>query len=392
MLSEGTVHAWETVVEELLPELTQLRRDLHRHPELGYQETRTAQVVAEWLTPLGLDLQTGVGDTGVVVTLTGDPAGPLVVLRADMDALPLTERTGLPYASLNPGRMHACGHDGHTAILVGTVQVLARWGSDLPGRVRFLFQPAEEGGAGAYALCEAGVLEGANAIFGLHSWPGLEVGQIGLTYGPMLAAADRFEITVHGQGGHGARPHESIDPILIGAKIVDALQVLLSREVNPVDAVVVTVGQIHGGTAANVIPDQVWLEGTIRTLRADTRQRVPARLRAIAEQTAAAFRARAEVVIHEGYPPLVNTDEMVDLIAAVGREVLGEENVVLLREPSLGSEDFSFYLQRVPGAFFRLGIGTDSPPLHNAHFDFNDAALKPGILMLTALAWAYLTR
>jgi amidohydrolase len=381
----------EALIEAVLPEVEALRHDLHRHPELGFDLERTARVVQDYLAPLGLEVRGGVAGTGVLATLRGAREGPVVALRADMDALPLSERTGVDYQSAQEGRMHACGHDGHTAILLGVAKVLSHCREQLAGTVQFIFQPAEESGGGGQVLCAEGVLRDppVAAIFALHAWPDLQAGQIGLTPGPMLAATDSFEIVVRGCGAHGAKPHEGVDPIVIAARIIDGLQAIVSRERDPVEPVVVTVGQIRAGTATNIIPEECYLAGTIRTLTPERRKATGEAVRRIAEGLAAAFRATAEVTLQEGYPPTINDPACVDYVARIGAEVLGPENVVWLQQPSMGGEDFAYYLQQVPGALFRLGVGPDSAPLHNAHFNFNDAALRPGLRMLCHLAWQF---
>lgn len=382
------VHLMEPLIESLLPEVAALRQRLHQCPEVGFELHRTSAIVREELASLPVEIQAGVAQTGVVAVLEGRLPGPTVALRADMDALPLTERTDVPYRSQHEGRMHACGHDGHTAILLGAAKVLAQCREHLRGQVKFIFQPAEEGGGGGKVMCEAGVLKGpdVDVIYALHSWPDLAAGEIGVTYGPMLAAADTFELTVRGEGAHGAKPHQSVDPIFVSAKIIDALQGLVSRETDPVDSVVITVGQIRGGTAANIIPDECFLRGTIRTLRTDTQARVWEGIRRVAENVGAAFRASVETKLEAGYPALSNQEGSVDQIVRIGEKLLGAERVIRLTEPSLGAEDFAFYLQHVPGALFRLGVGPNRAPLHSARFDFNDAALKTGLLMMVGLA------
>lgn len=384
----------EALVEAVLPEVEALRHELHRHPEVGFDLEQTARIVQGYLEPLALEVRSGVARTGVLATLRGRREGPVVALRADMDALPLLEQTGIDYQSVQLGRMHACGHDGHTAILLGVAKVLSQCRDSLVGTVKLIFQPAEENGGGGHVMRAEGVLEDppVDAIFALHAWPGLDAGQIGLTYGPMLAATDSFEIVVRGRGAHGAKPHEGVDPIVIAARIIEGLQAIVSRERDPVDPVVVTVGQIQAGTALNIIPGECWLAGTIRTLTPERREATRAAVRRIAEGTAVTFCAAAEVTLHEGYPPTVNDNACVDYVAQIGAEVLGEENVVWLPQPSMGGEDFAYYLQTVPGALFRLGVGPGSAPLHNAHFNFNDAALRPGLSMLCHLAFQFAER
>ncbi|MBI5366616.1 MAG: amidohydrolase [Planctomycetes bacterium] len=385
--------ALAALAASLAPEITALRRDLHAHPEIRYQEERTGEAVARQLAAAGLEVRRGLAQTGLLGVLHGArPGGRCVALRADLDALPITEETGLPYASTRPGAMHACGHDGHTATLVGVARLLAALRDRFAGTVKFLFQPAEEGGHGGLRMCEAGVLADppVDAIFALHSWPFLPAGSIGVRYGPMMAGTDTFAVDVIGQGGHAAYPHRCVDPILIACRIVDALQSIVSREVGPADSAVITVGKIAGGTAVNIIPNRARLEGTLRSLREPTRQAALASIRRIAEGVATAHRGRAEVVVTPGYPPTVNHDAATELVRAAAVATVGPERVSVLDEPSMGGEDFAYYLERVPGCMFRLGVARGpidhEPTLHTTRFDFNDAALEPGMRVLAASA------
>ena len=377
-------------VEQVLPGVTLLRRDIHRHPETAFEEHRTADLVRRRLDALGLEVR-GVGETGVVGILRGAQQGPVVGLRADMDALPMAEETGVPYASEVPGKMHACGHDGHTACLLGVAEVLVGLREALPGTVKFLFQPAEERASGARVLVDAGVLSDpdVDVLFALHGWPGLAPGQIGLRPGPMLAAGATFRGVVRGRGGHGAPPALAVDPVLLAARIIENVQSIASRVVDPLDAVVVTVGSIHGGTASNIIPDLVTLDGTVRTLNETTRARVREAFHRIVSGVAAAHAGSAEIDYQDDLPVTWNDERVTAFLGELGAEILGPENVVDIPRPSMGGEDFSFYLQRVPGAMFRLGVGVDRAPLHSSAYDFNDDALRPGMLMLAAavLRW-----
>ncbi len=377
-------------VEQVLPGVTLLRRDIHRHPETAFEEHRTADLVRRRLDALGLEVR-GVGETGVVGILRGAQQGPVVGLRADMDALPMAEETGVPYASEVPGKMHACGHDGHTACLLGVAEVLVGLREALPGTVKFLFQPAEERASGARVLVDAGVLSDpdVDVLFALHGWPGLAPGQIGLRPGPMLASVDTFRVVVRGRGGHGAHPELAVDPVLLAARIIENVQSIASRVVDPLDAVVVTVGSIHGGTASNIIPDLVTLDGTVRTLNETTRARVREAFHRIVSGVAAAHAGSAEIDYQDDLPVTWNDERVTAFLGELGAEILGPENVVDIPRPSMGGEDFSFYLQRVPGAMFRLGVGVDRAPLHSSAYDFNDDALRPGMLMLAAavLRW-----
>ncbi len=387
----------ETLVRGVVPAATELRHDLHAHPELGYEEHETARRIAEQLRELpGLDITTGVAGTGIVATMNGDAPGRCVALRADMDALPIREETGLPYASRNDGKMHACGHDGHMSCLVGAAKVLTRIADELPGKVKFIFQPAEEGGGGGRAMCDAGALNDpeVDAIFGLHGWPGLAFGTIGTRPGPILASQDRWTLTVRGRGGHAAWPHHSIDPIVRASHIVTALQTIVSRSIDPLNAVVVTVGEFHAGTASNIIPDTAELSGTLRALNEDDRSLAAEQLQRIAEQTAASFGASADVEIHRGYPVLINDPAAAAFVQKVAGEVIGQQSVVSDMAPVMGAEDFAFYAQRIPAAFWCLGVrkGDESaqPRLHQSSYDFPDDALALGIRMHCEIAMRYL--
>jgi amidohydrolase len=385
------------LIDAVLPDVTALRHELHAHPELGYEEIETAARIRRWLESLdGFDLRTGVGGTGLVATLNRGRAGPCVALRAELDALPITEETGLPYASQNPGRMHACGHDGHMACLAGAAAVLSRIADQLPGAVKFIFQPAEENGAGAERLCREGVLDDPKvaAIFALHGWPTLPLGAVGIRQGPVLASTNPWSLTVHGRGTHAAYPHHGVDPIVVACQIVSAWQTVVSRSTAPTDCCVVTVGAFHAGTAENIIPPSATLRGTIRTLNAQTRERAVQLVRQIAERTAEAFGARAEIDIRDGYPVLVNDADAARFVERTAREVLGEDRVECGEPPSLGGEDFAYYARHVPAAFWRLGVrgpdAVDTPGLHHPRYNFPDAALPVGILMHCEIARRWL--
>jgi len=387
-----------SAISTILPDIVSVRHHLHQNPELSHLEEKTSAFVAARLAALGLDeVKTGVGGYGVVGVLsgTGTPqdagsATKTIALRADMDALPIQETREVPYKSCVPGVMHACGHDGHTSTLLGAATVLSQIRSKFAGEVRFLFQPAEETVGGAKRMCEEGVMEGVDAIVALHGWPGLEVGKIGVRSGPMMASSDTFDLIIRGKGCHAAQPHIGIDPILVGAHIVTALQSIASREMSPTDSVVVTVAQFHAGTANNIIPDQAEIRGTIRCLKEAQRTEIPERLERIIAGVCAAFRAEYSFKFRRGTPVTVNDVAINDLVAGVGAEILGQENVIHLEAPSMGAEDFAIYLQRAPGAMFRLGVGTEMTALHTPTYNFADDALPVGMEIFVRSVLQYL--
>lgn len=383
------------VVQADIPYLTAIRHDLHAHPELGYEEVRTSGVVRRELEQIAASVEHGLaGGTGVLGFLPAtshSEDAPTVALRADMDALPILENTGCSYASTTPGKMHACGHDGHTTVLIGAARALAQM--ERPNNVLLIFQPAEEGGAGGKKMCEDGVLNGsvlgkpADRIFGLHGYPGLQVGQVATKDGPMMAAADMLHMVVRGKGGHAAMPHTGIDPIVVACHIVTASQTIASRGVDPLDSVVVTFAQFHAGTAHNIIPGSVEIHGTVRTLREETRKFAKRRLGEIAHGIAAAFGAEVEYEYEYGYPVTVNDPSMAALFRArVGEDV--QPDCV----PVMGGEDFSFYGQHVPACFYWLGLKYEGqagyPNLHAPEFDFNDDAIAVGVRAMCRLAMA----
>jgi len=379
-----------------LGKLITFRRDLHAHPELKFEESRTSGQIAAWLQALGLPLHRGMGGTGIVATLRGsgpdahDPARAIGV-RADMDALPVQEANAFDHASVNPGRMHACGHDGHTAMLLGGATLLARQ-PDFNGTVHFIFQPGEEGGAGARLMMEDGLFDRfpMQAVFALHNWPALPAGQMGVRVGPIMASANRFEIRIRGQGGHAAQPHTTVDPIPVACAIVGQLQALVSRGVDPLDSAVLTVGKIESGTVENIIPSEAFVYGTCRTLGEATQRQLIDGIERISSHVAQAHRASAEVIIKPGYPTTVNHPREARFMAQVMGSTAGAANVHADVLPAMTSEDFGFMLQQVPGAYGFIGNGTGGKPgvnLHNAAYDFND-----DILGLGASFWNRLVR
>jgi amidohydrolase len=383
-------------ISPYLGKLVRLRRDLHAHPELKFEETRTARKVAAWLQALGLPVQEGIGGTGLVATLRGD--GPdagdrarTIGLRADMDALPLQEANTFDHASANPGRMHACGHDGHTAMLLGAATLLARQ-PRFNGTVHFIFQPGEEGGAGARRMIEDGLLERfpMRAVFALHNWPTLPAGQMGVRVGPIMASTFRFEVRIRGKGGHAAQPHSTIDPIPVACALVGELQTLVSRTVDPLDSAVLTVGKITSGSAENIIPDEAVIYGTCRALRHATQELLVDGVQRISTFMAQAHRATAQVIIKPGYPATVNHPYEARFMARVMAEAVGGANAHPDVAPALTAEDFGFMLQKLPGAYGFIGNGAAGQPgvnLHNPAYDFNDDILGPA-----AAFWELLVR
>jgi hippurate hydrolase len=377
----------EEVRESFGEDIVALRREIHREPELGFETEKTAEKVLTALDGLPLEIESGVAENGVVATLEGEGDGPIVALRADMDALPIHEETGLPFASGVDGKMHACGHDGHTSMLVGAARALSQdhLRERLNGSVKFVFQPAEEGGGGGRVMVEEGVAEGVSSIFALHLWPGLPFGTVATKAGPIMAAADRFEMTIKGTGGHGAMPHLAADAVAIAAQVVTVLQTVVSREVNPVEPAVLTVGEIEAGFAFNIIPETARLGGTVRTLDADLRKRMPERIEELAQGVARGMRGDAEVDYHFSYPVTRNDADASRLALGVAGELFSEENTVDLAYPSMGGEDFAFFLEKVPGAFIWLGVG-DVSGLHTPQFAFDEEVLPQGSALLAALA------
>jgi hippurate hydrolase len=366
-------------------DIVTLRREIHKEPELGFDTIKTAEKVLAALDGLPLEIQSSVAENGIVATLKGEGDGPTIALRADMDALPIHEETDLPFASGTDGKMHACGHDGHTSMLVGAAKALSGMRDRLNGTVKFVFQPAEEGGGGGRVMVEEGVVDDVDSIFALHLWPGLPFGVAATKGGAIMAAADAFEMTVRGSGGHGAMPHLAADAIVIAAQVVTALQTIVSREVNPVEPAVLTVGEIGAGSAFNIIPETAHLGGTVRTLDADLRNRMPERIEELAKGVAKGMRGYAELDYKFSYPVTINDAGAAKLALGVAGELFGEESAEELVHPSMGGEDFSFFLEKVPGAFVWLGVG-DVSGLHTPQFAFDEEILPRGAALLTALA------
>jgi hippurate hydrolase len=373
---------------ELQDEVAEWRRHIHARPELLFAVENTAAFVAEKLKEFGVDeIVTGIGRTGVVGLIKGKGEGARTVgLRADMDALPLTEITGKPWASKTPGKMHACGHDGHTAMLLGAAKYLAET-RNFNGNVAVIFQPAEEGGGGGNLMVKDGMMErfGIEEVYGMHNLPGLPVGQFATRKGPIMAATDEFTVTIKGRGGHAAQPHRTIDPIAIGAQIVSNLQLIASRSVNPLRSVVVSVTKFNAGFAHNVIPNDATFAGTIRTLDDEVRAQAEARLREVVEGICAAHGAAADINFHRNYPVTFNHADETEHAVAIASDIAGEANVNPEVDPMMGGEDFSYMLNARPGAFIFIGNG-DTAGLHNPAYDFNDEAIAHGISYWVRLA------
>ena len=386
--------AWTPMARQSLPAMRAWRAAFHQEPELSLHEEKTRQKVVAALRELGIPFRTFDDFAGVVGVVGKERPGPVVALRADMDGLPVTEETGLSYRSRSPGVMHACGHDVHMAALLGAASILHRRAARLGGPVKLLFQPAEEQGesGGAAPLIERGALEDPRVDFvvGQHVDPSIPLGTVGWKVGPLMAAADRFRIVVRGRGGHAATPHQGPDAVLVASEIVVGLQALVSRVRDPVDPVVVTVGSVHGGTRHNILPDEVVLEGTVRTMRPETREQMEAALRRRVRSIAASLGARASVAYIAGYPATINPPEATATVVRALEVEFGRERVAHVDRPMMGAEDFSRYLERVPGTFLRLGVGVPGRPasLHSATFAPDDRALEVGAATLAAAAAA----
>jgi amidohydrolase len=383
----------EAVIRAVLPRVLEQRRDFHRHPELAFEEVRTSAKVVEWCASLGLELQTGVGRTGVVARLRGARPGKVVALRADMDALPIQEANEHGFQSVHAGKMHACGHDAHTAMLLGVASALAAQRASIAGEVRFLFQPAEEGLGGAVPMIESGALEGVDMIFAQHMGPTHPTGTIAVSHGPAMAATDFFTLRILGRGGHGAYPHLSIDSIPIAAQVVTALQTIVSRAVDPLQAAVVTIGTIKGGFRSNVIAPQVELTGTVRTFDAQLREAMPRSIERIVRGIVDAHGARHELDYTMNYPSVVNDDAATQALKGAAAEVVGPDRVRVI-PPSMGGEDFAYYAERVPGCFYWLGCRkpeqAETVNLHSPDFDLDEDALELGIRVMVRAATRFL--
>ena len=382
--------------------MTAIRRDLHAHPELCFEEQRTSDLIADQLTEWGIPIYRGLGKTGVVAILKHGSSTRAVGLRADIDALPMSERNTFAHASRHPGKMHACGHDGHTATLLAAARHLATH-RDYDGTVYLVFQPAEEGGGGAREMINDGLFERfpMEAMFGLHNWPGLAVGQFAISNGPCFASSNEFHITIHGKGSHAAMPHLGIDPVLVACQMVQAFQTIITRNKRPVESGVISVTMVHAGEATNVVPDRCEIQGTVRTFTLEVLELIEQRMQAIAEHTCAAFGARCEFAFKRNYPPTINHPAETAFARGVLSDLVGADNVLAF-EPTMGAEDFSYFLQALPGAYFVMGNGEGDHregghglgpcTLHNPSYDFNDTLIPLGATAWVRLAERWLAR
>ena len=388
-------------IVEFHSELQAIRRNIHAHPELCYEEQRTADIIAQKLTDWGIPVLRGMGVTGVVGVIRRGTGTAAIGLRADMDALPMQEFNTFAHASRHDGKMHACGHDGHTAMLLGAAHHLAKYGN-FDGTVYLIFQPAEEGGAGAKRMMDDGLFERCpmQAVYGMHNWPGAPVGTFGVTPGPMMASSNEFEVIVRGKGAHAARPHKGTDPIMVAVQIAQSWQTIVSRNKNPIDAGVLSITQIHAGSATNVIPDDATLIGTVRTFTIEVLDLLEQRMREVATHTAAAFGAGVEFNFKRNYPPLINHPQQTAFAVGVLQQIVGTGQVNAQVEPTMGSEDFAFMLQAKPGCYVFIGNGEGDHRdmghglgpcnLHNPSYDFNDDLLPIGATYWVRLAEAAL--
>ncbi|NEQ49638.1 MAG: amidohydrolase [Leptolyngbya sp. SIO3F4] len=372
-------------IQDLQVELVTWRRYLHQRPELGFAENLTAEFIAQQLTQWGIEHQTGIAETGVVATIKGTRPGPVLAIRADMDALPIQELNQVPYRSLHDGKMHACGHDGHVTIALGTAYYLEQHRDAFAGTVKIIFQPAEEGPGGAKPMIEAGVLSQpeVDAIIGLHIWNNLPLGTVGVRSGPLMAATEYFHCTIQGRGGHGALPHQTVDSIVVGAQVVNALQTVVARNVSPIDSAVVTIGEFQAGTAVNVIADSARLSGTVRYFKPEYRDFFPERMESIVAGVCQAHGASYQFDYHRLYPPVINDPTIAELVRSVASSVIETPAGVVPECQTMGGEDMSFFLQEKPGCYFFLGSANPdlnlAYPHHHPRFDFDETVLSTGV-------------
>ena len=383
----------KNIAQDFAPRLIEIRRHIHSHPELSGEEYQTSAYVAGVLSSCGLNVQESVGKTGVVGELIGSGSDRrTLAIRTDMDALPIQEHPKFDFASRKQGIMHACGHDVHATLGLGTAMVLSQLVNKLPGNVRFLFQPAEEIAQGAKWMVKDGAIEGVNAIYGVHVFPSIPVRQVGIRYGALTSAADELEIVIQGESGHGARPHQAIDAIWIAAQVITTLQQAISRTQNPLHPIVLSIGQIEGGRGHNIIADRVRMVGTVRSLHADSHTNLPQWIENIVQGVCQTFGAKCQVDYRRGVPSVYNDQILTQIIESASREAWGDASVQILPEPSLGAEDFSVYLDRVPGCMFRLGVGHNGKtnyPLHHPKFEVDEEAIITGVVTMAYTAYKY---
>lgn len=375
-------------IKEIEKEIVSIRRDIHAHPELGFEEVRTAALVADYLENLGLKVEKKIAKTGVLGILKGTDKGPVIAFRADMDALPVDEKNESPYMSKEIGKMHACGHDAHVAILLAVAAVLAEIKEEIQGQIKFIFQPAEEGPGGARPMIDEGVLEdpAVDVILGLHVWSDLEAGSIGIKKGPLFASIDEVDFIIKGESSHGASPHQGVDAIVIAANIINALQTVISRNISPLSPGVITIGRIEGGYRRNIIAEEVSLEATVRCLTPENRKFIEEKIRKISTGICDSLGGSLEIDYRNDYSPLVNNDAVTEIVENKAQEIVGIEKTISLIEPTMGGEDFAFFLERIPGCFFLLGASNKekgiTAPQHSPYFDIDEDILSTGIEVL----------
>ncbi|MEO0835479.1 MAG: M20 family metallopeptidase [Cyanobacteria bacterium J06642_3] len=383
----------KNTAEKFVPRLIEIRRHLHAHPELSGQEHQTSAYIAGVLSSCGVGVKEAVGKTGIVGELAGSGEDDrILAIRTDMDALPIQERVPLGFASAKPGVMHACGHDVHATLGMGTAMVLSQLSAHLPGTIRFLFQPAEEIAQGARWMVKDGAIEGVNAIYGVHVFPSISAGHIGIRYGALTSAADELEIIIQGESGHGARPHQAIDAIWIASQVITSLQQAISRTQNPLHPIVLSIGKIEGGRAHNVIADRVQMMGTVRSLHSESHANLPQWITNIVQGVCQTYGAKCQVDYRRGVPSVYNDEALTQIIESATREAWGDDSVEILSEPSLGAEDFSIYLDNIPGCMFRLGVGHHNKlnyPLHHPLFDIDEDAILTGVVTMAYAAYKY---
>jgi amidohydrolase len=397
-MAESSRDSLKSEIDEMVPDIVALRRDLHEHPELAFEEVRTSGIVAQRLRALGLDVRTGVAKTGVVGLLRGGkskPGAKTIAIRADMDALPIHEQNEIDYRSTIDGKMHACGHDGHTSIALAVADILSKRRDELNGNVKFVFQPAEEQIGGAEPMVKEGAMEGVDGVIGLHLISNYPLGRVGVRSGPVFASADRFIITVRGKGGHAAMPEESVDPIVIAAYIITALQTLISRETSPFSPAVITIGRVQAGSAFNIIPETAELQGTMRAFSREHREKLLRRIRELANGVAGAMGGSCEVQVFDGCPPCVNEEAMTGLVRRAAVETVGEQAVDTSEDVmTTGSDDMAYFLDAVPGCYFIVGANNPEKganyPHHHPRFNIDEDALPIAVEVLARAAMDYL--